>query len=134
MKLTRTYQFNPALVNVVPLINVIFLVVVFYALSSRFILQPGLPVVLPKSSFTLAPQPEPQIVSIISAPVPAIYFENGKVTIEEFAARLATRRAEGRSLIIKADAAVPYEMVMQVMNEGLLQGFPVVLAATPSRP
>jgi hypothetical protein len=43
MKLTRTLKFNPALFSVIPLINVIFLVVLFFTLSSRFVLHPAWP-------------------------------------------------------------------------------------------
>jgi biopolymer transport protein ExbD len=133
VKLSRTFHFNPLLINLVPLVNVVFLVVVFYALSSRFVLQPGLSISLPPSSFSLAPQLDPQIVSITAAPVPAIYFQDSKVTLEEFGSRLdASRR--GRALIVKADANTPYALVMEIMNRSLAQGFSVVLATTPERP
>jgi len=47
MRLHRHLKFNPALFAVIPLVNVLFLVVLFFALSSRFVLQPGLAVTLP---------------------------------------------------------------------------------------
>ena len=56
MKLTRSLKFPVWLFSLIPLVNVVFLVVVFFALSSRFVLQPGLAVTLPPSSFTLAPR------------------------------------------------------------------------------
>ncbi|MDQ3625317.1 MAG: biopolymer transporter ExbD, partial [Verrucomicrobiota bacterium] len=89
MKLERTLKFNPMLVNLIPVVNVLFLVVAFFAMSSRFVLQPGLSVTLPSSGFTLAPPQDPLIVSITSAPVPAIYFRDQKVTFEELGARLS---------------------------------------------
>ena len=56
MKLTRSLKIPVWLFSVIPLVNVVFLVVVFFALSSRFMLQPGMAVTLPASSFTLAPR------------------------------------------------------------------------------
>lgn len=100
-------------------------------MSSRFVLQPGLAVTLPVSAFTLPPQRDPQIVSITSAPVPAIYHREQKVTIEELAARLRTVGTKDRSLIINADRETPYDVVVQIMNQALEQGFSVVLAARP---
>ena len=134
MKLTRTQKIHPALFNVVPLINVIFLVVVFFALSSRFVLQPGMAINLPVSGFTLGPQRDARIVSVTAAPVPSIYFRDRKVTIEELRQQLTETRSRERSLIIKADRGTPYDLIVQLMNEGLKLGFSVVLATNPEKP
>jgi hypothetical protein len=72
VKLTRQFHFNRALFSIVPLLNVLFLVLIFYALATRFVLQPrGCPIVLPASTFTVTPQEDAQIVSVTSAPAPA---------------------------------------------------------------
>ena len=80
MKLTRTLHFPAWLFNVIPVVNVIFLVVIFFAISSRFVLQPGLAVSLPASSFTLEPHENAQIVSITSSPVPAMMRRDSSIT------------------------------------------------------
>jgi biopolymer transport protein ExbD len=134
VKLTRTLRVHPALFQVLPLVNVLFLVLMLFAMSSRFVLQPGVSVALPFSSFTLEPQQNPQVVSITAAPQPAIYHLNRKVTLEELDAQLATGPAEKRSLIIKADRSAPYNLVVQVMNAGLKHGFSVIMAAAPEKP
>ncbi|HEX5175717.1 MAG TPA: biopolymer transporter ExbD, partial [Chthoniobacteraceae bacterium] len=132
MKLTRSYTLFPGLMIVVPLINVLFLVVVFFAMSSRFVLQPGLAVTLPLSPFSLTPPREPQIVSITSTPVPAIYHREQKVTVDELVARLRDMRTRDRSLIIKADRGTSYDLVIQIANQALQNGFSVMLAAQPA--
>ncbi len=134
VKLTRTERFHPALFQVVSVVNVLFLVFMLFAMSSRFVLQPGLAVTLPLSSFTLGPQHEPQIVSVTSAPVPAIYFRDQKVTVEDLGRQLSQMPPKQRSLIVKADRRTPYELVFQIMNQGLQHGFSVVLAAAPETP
>lgn len=133
MKLVRTLNIHPALFNVIPLINVLFLVLAFFALSSRFVLQPGMAVTLPASAFALGPQRDAGIVSVTAAPVPSIYYRDQKLTLEELRTQLADSRATQRSLIIKADRGTPYELVMQIMNEGLKLGFSVVLATSPEQ-
>src|SRR5262249_16214872 len=119
MKLTRTLNFNPALFGVIPLINVLFLVVVFFALSSRFVLQPGMAVTLPESSFPLGPRSSAQIVSVTSAPVPAIYHRDQRVSLDELRQRLAETGARERAMILKADKDTPYDLVVQVTDEAL---------------
>ena len=133
MKLTRTLKIHPALFNVVPLINVIFLVVVFFALSSRFVLQPGMAINLPVSAFTLGPQRDAKIVSVTAAPVPSIYFRDRKVTLDELRRQLAETRSKERSLILKADRGTPYDLVIQITNEGLKLGYSVILATSPEQ-
>jgi biopolymer transport protein ExbD len=133
MKLTRTLRIPAWLFSVLPLINVTFLVVVFFALSSRFMLQPGMAVTLPASSFTLAPRDGAQIISITSAPVPSIYHRDQRVTVEELRQRLSEGRLKERTVIIKADKDTPYSMVMQITNEALQLGFSVILATGSER-
>ena len=133
MKLTRTLKIPAWLFSVIPLVNVVFLVVIFFALSSRFVLQPGMAVTLPASSFALAPRDGAQIISITSAPVSAIYFHDQRVTADELRQRLGESRAHQRSVIIKADRDTPYALVVQITDEALRQGFSVVLATSAER-
>ncbi|MEQ1858982.1 MAG: biopolymer transporter ExbD [Chthoniobacteraceae bacterium] len=128
MKLERNFQINPAFVGVVPLINVMFLVILFFALSSRFLLQSGLAVSLPASSFTISPARQPQLVSIAATPVLSIYHGDRRIAIEELGPRLAAVEGNERSLVIKADRGAPYDLVINVMNIGLQHGYSIVLA------
>lgn len=128
MKLQRNFQINPILVGIVPLINVMFLVILFFALGSRFLLQPGLAVSLPTSSFVLAPAREPQLVSISATPVLSIYHGDRRVTVDELAQRLGAIEGKERSLVIKADRSTPYDLIVSVMNVGLSHGYSIVLA------
>ena len=133
MKLTRTLKFNPALFSVIPLINVIFLVVLFFTLSSHFVLQPGMAVTLPASSLTLGPRVDAQIVSITGGPVPSIYHRDQRVSLDELRQRLAETKVRDRSLIIKADKNTPYELVVRITDEALKLGFSVILATDAER-
>lgn len=134
MKLTRTLKIPAWLFGLIPLVNVLFLVVVFFALSSRFVLQPGFAVTLPPSSFTLAPRDGAQIISITSAPLPAIYHRDQVVTLAELGQHLGASRTKDRSVIIKADRDAPYAFVVQVTDEVLRLGFSVIFATGAERP
>jgi biopolymer transport protein ExbD len=125
MKLSRTVSHNPALFSMIPLVNVLFLLLIFFALSTTYVLQPGIAVTLPYSSYNLAPQRNPQIVSILSAPSQAIYFHDQKVTLDELGKSLADSRIKNKVLIIKADRGTSWEMVMQITNKGIAQGYQV---------
>ena len=130
MKLHRTSKYNPELFNLIPLINVLFLALAFAVLGRTFILQPGLSVTLPVSPFTLSQQRNAQIVSITAGALPSIYFQDKRVELGELEALLVQQGLKNRSLIIRADRAVPYEVVSNVMNLGLRLGYSVAVAAT----
>src|SRR6266487_4045169 len=110
MKLGRTKEYNFGWLVFFALVDVAFLLIFFLLLSSNFILQPGISVSLPFSRFTLEPQLNQQIISITGGAVPAIYFRDQKITLDQLGPLLDSAKREGRSIIIKADRFTPYEM------------------------
>ena len=134
MKLERTINYNFAWLVLVALVNVAFLLVFFLLLSSNFILQQGISVSMPFSRFTLAPQTNQQIISITGGAVPAIYFRDQRVTMEQLGPLLDAAKREGQSIIIKADRFTSYETVAEVTNAALEHGITSVsLATAPPR-
>ena len=134
MRLSRTSEFRFGWLCVVPLIDVLFLLLFFFLLSSNFVLQPGISLTVPFSSFTLAPQLNQEIISISGGAAPAIYFRDQKVTLQELGPMLEKTRGEGRPVVIRADRFTPYNEVVQVMNAVLERGISSVsLATTPQK-
>jgi biopolymer transport protein ExbD len=134
MKLHRTINFTFGWLALVALVDVAFLLVFFLLLSSNFILQQGISVSMPFSRFTLGPQTSRQIISITGGAVPAIYFQDQRVTMEELGPLLDAAKRRDESIIIKADRSTSYETVAEVANAALEHGITsVALAATPPR-
>lgn len=134
MKLSRTKEYHFAWLVVLPLIDVVFLLILFLLLSSNFILQPGIAISAPFSHFTLGPQQNPQIISITGGPASAIYFRDQKTTLEQLGPLLDAAKRENRSIIIKADRLTSYELVVLVTNAVLEHGITSVsLATTPPK-
>ena len=99
MKLSRTSNISFGWLYVFPLLDVVFLLIFFFLLSSNFVLQPGISVTVPFSRFTLGPQPNQQIISITGGPNPAIYLRDQKVTLDQLGPALdahQTRRPRHR--------------------------------------
>ena len=131
MKLARTFQFRVELFHVLPLVNVVFLALLLFSLSSRFTLQSGVVLSLPASTFTIAPQSDPLVISITAAPVPTLYLREQKVSVAELEQALLDRGLAGRPVVIRADAGTPYEKVVEISNLALKRGFAVALAFQP---
>ena len=130
MKLARTKEYHFSWVGLVAFLDVLFLLIFFLLLSSNFILQPGISVSLPVSRFTLGPQLNPQIISITGGAVPAVYFRDQKVGLDQLGPLLDEAKREGRPVIIKADRQTPYELVVSVTNAALEHGISSVSLAT----
>jgi biopolymer transport protein ExbD len=130
VKLVRTAGPHPALIFVAPALDVVLILVFFLLLSTSFLLQPGVAVTVPDSPFTLAPQRDPQVVSVTAAPTSSVYFENRQVSFELLRSKLASEPGRKRTLIIKADRLAPFDLVAQVMAVSLELGYPTVLATS----
>src|SRR5438067_11996656 len=131
MKLSRTLNYNFGWLLLIGLVDVAFLLLFFLLLSSNFILQQGISVSMPFSRFTLGPQTSRQIISITGGAVPAIYFQDQRVTMEQLGPLLDGAKRRDESIIIKADRSTSYETVAEVANAVLDHGITsVALAAT----
>jgi biopolymer transport protein ExbD len=124
MKLTRSIHLNPFLICIIPLVDLFFLLLLLFLVSSTFLLHPGISVNLPFSKFTLGPQKNPVIVSITAGPYPLIYYRDQQIRLEE-------DHVADRSIIIQADRLTPQGSVIGVMNLCLEKGYSVVLATSP---
>lgn len=134
MKLSRTTTYNFAWLLLIGLVDLAFLLAFFLLLSSNFILQQGISISMPFSRFSLGPQSNQQIISITGGAVPAIYFQDQRVTMEQLGPLLDAAKRKDQSIIIKADRSASYETVAEVTNTALEHGITsVALAATPPR-
>ena len=134
MKLTRTTNYNFLWLLLIGLVDLAFLLAFFLLLSSNFILQQGISISMPFSRFSLGPQSKQQIISVTGGAVPAIYFQDQRVTMEQLGPLLDAAKRKDQSVIIKADRSASYETVAEVTNAALEHGITsVALAATPPR-
>jgi biopolymer transport protein ExbD len=134
VKLSRTINYNFAWLLLIGLVDLAFLLAFFLLLSSNFILQQGISISMPFSRFSLGPQSNQQIISITGGAVPAIYFQDQRVTMEQLGPLLDAAKRKDQSIIIKADRSASYETVAEVTNTALEHGITsVALAATPPR-
>ena len=134
MKLSRTKQYNFGWLVLFPLIDVVFLLIFFLLLSPNFVLQSGIAISAPASPFLLGAQQNQQIISITGGPNPAIYLRDQKVTLAQLGPILDATKKQGRSIVIKADRLVSYDLVMAVTDAALERGITsVALATTPQQ-
>lgn len=100
----------------IPLINVAFVIMLFMVLDFAFVLQPGVVVQLPPADFVSGAHYGSMVVTLTQEG--RVFFNDEWMPMEDlaFAFSQAAHRNQNLSLIIEADASVPYGMVVRVMS------------------
>ena len=104
------------MVNVTPLIDALFLLLIFFMVSSTFRDMPGIPLDLPEAETGEASRTAGVEVQIDRHGM--IRLEGRIVAAGDLASRLekALGESESRDLHLRADEGVPYGKVVQVMD------------------
>ncbi len=116
-------------VDLAPLVDVVFLLLLFFLLSSSFVLQPGVEVRL-HGALSGGGSPADRRVLTVTRNG-EIYFDDQVVPVAALRERLAPLAAErpGQTVILKADARVEHGVVLAAMDEVLRSGLNVVIAS-----
>jgi len=118
----RRYRLRASL-DLTPLVDVVLQLILFFMLSSSFVLQPGINIELPKSR-TAAPQDKKDLIITI-APDNAIFLNQQQVAIDELEGALVRVKKdypEGQ-VLIKPDAHVQTGKLVEVMGICMSGGF-----------
>jgi biopolymer transport protein ExbD len=129
-------QISKGLVDPAPLVNIVFLLLLFFVLNSSFVMQSGFGVSLPSAGGApLIANFQSLVVTVARDDL--LFFNNQPVPLEklEQALRDAIQQGRGRELIIKADKQVSHGTVTDIMSAALRAGIPMVnIAARPELP
>lgn len=109
--------------------DALLLLLLFLIVSSRFVTQSGLAVTLPFSPLNTGPVADAKILTLVAGAPPWVYLGEERLSMAELPEQLA-RMERGKPLIIRADAGIPYDVVMETASLGLSQGLTVLLAAS----
>ncbi len=105
------------------LIDVIFLVVIFFMINAAFAVTSQIPVELPDES--AAPVSGDSAVVVVTVDAAGLmYVDEQPVYQEELAAVLSARRERdpGLTVFVRADAALPYQILIDVLGAVLDAG------------
>jgi biopolymer transport protein ExbD len=114
MKLKRHVQFEKGHLDIAPLIDCIFLLLIFFLLTSNFIFQPGIKINLPKAVTSEVVQ-ENTIVITVTADN-RFYLNESPITFLELKDKLKSASAKSRPILIKADRDVGLGKVVSVWD------------------
>lgn len=128
MKFKRHLHIEKGMVDLTPLVNVFFLLLIFFMFTSSFIFQPGIKVNLPKALTSEVIQQENVVIAITSDD--RIFLNDREITREELASNLRIIAKEKASLLIKADSRASLGRIVEIWDMCRAQGVSQINIAT----
>jgi biopolymer transport protein ExbD len=102
--------------NMTPLIDMVFLLLIFFVLSSHFISEQGFKIKLPKA-INAGSQKKENVIIFVRANE-GIIIDNDKVAITELQPKLTNRlnKSDSKTVVIKADEDVNLKLAVRIMD------------------
>ena len=119
-----------AIINITSLIDVLFLLLIFFMVSSTFIEQPGMKLELPETKSSSSEKIKELILEI--NPAGDLILNGDRISIDKLEQKFKDilPSLESESLILKADKKVEHGKVVKVMDIAKLSGLKKIVIAT----
>jgi biopolymer transport protein ExbD len=128
MKFKRHLKIEKGLIDLTPVVNVFFLLFIFFLFTSSFIFQPGIRVNLPKAVTSEVIQEETAVIIITKDDL--IYLNERRISRDELASNLRLMAKEKMPLLIKADDRASLGLIVEVWDMCREEGVSQVNIAT----
>ena len=104
------------IISVTPLIDVLFLLLIFFMISTTFLSTPAIKLELPKAKHADAVRQKPLVVHI--DPSGNVFLNDEPVDVSLLAAALGMKLQESteKAVVLKADSRVSHGTVVEVMD------------------
>lgn len=117
----------------VPLLNTILLLLVYFLLTSSFVVQSGIKVEHPQSSSRLTGFDRAHIITVPAGQDNALYFDGVRVTPVELREKLRANREGERRAIIHGARQATHGRVIEIGNIALEMGYEVAYSTVPPK-
>ena len=114
--------------NMVPMIDVVFQLIIFFMVATTIIIVPGIALVLPSSATAEPTALSRLVVTVVSRE--EIYINKERYTMRSLSARLAgvseKERSEIKSVVLDGDRAISYSLLVEVLDALRRNGFKAI--------
>lgn len=116
--------------NITSLIDVMFILIIFYSVTSTFLEQPGFDLQLPKASGTETVRIKDNVLFVY--PDSTLIISEKKIQIDSLrnVLILLKQNLEKKSLILQADENIPNGFVVRIMDIATQAGFDELTIST----
>lgn len=128
MRFRRRTKIEEGMVDLTPLVNVFFLLLIFFLFTSSFIFQPGIKVSLPKAVTSEVIQQDGAVITITGDD--KIYLNEREISRDEVVSNLRLLAKAGTPLLIKADSGASLGCIVEIWDMCRSEGVRQVNIAT----
>jgi len=114
MRFKRRHKETSLLIDLTPIINVFFLLFIFFMFTSSFIFQPGIKVSLPKAVTGEVIQQDGATLIITKDDL--MYMNEREISSEEILSRLKIMAKNKTALLIKADSKASLGRIVEIWD------------------
>ena len=114
MKFKRRNKIEKGMIEMTPMINIFFLLFIFFAFTSSFIFQPGIKVNLPKAVTSEVVQQESAVLIVTRDD--KIYLNDREIPRDELLSNLRLIAKNNAPLLIKADSRASLGKVVEIWD------------------
>lgn len=115
-------------IDIAPMIDVVFQLLIFFMLTSSFVFQPGIKINLPKAVTSEIVGKQTSVITITEENV--IYFEKKAVNMDELKAQLQMSSSSDKPVLIRADKRAYIGRIVEVWDLCRTLGISQVNVAT----
>ncbi len=131
-RLKRRTEIKKGQLDIAPLIDVVFQLLIFFMLTSNFVFQPGIKVSLPRALTGEVLNSESVIVTVTGQDL--LFLGDKPITIQDLTATLKEAAQENKTLLLKADTNASLGRVVELWDLCREIGIPQINIATNQKP
>ena len=121
-------------IDLTPMVDVVFLLLIFFMISTTFVESPGISIKLPESSSQTIDR-EPKEIKIYLSREGEIYYRDKQITLDDYKMLLAEHQsaAANTTVLLLADQESRHGKVVTLMDYARDAGFVKLAIATEQR-
>lgn len=130
----REKRITKSIINLTPMVDMLFLILLFFLVTSSFIEQPNIKLELPSTKYASSSKIEERTLTISQDG--KLYYQNKPVERKDLVSLLkdAFSRQDDKTLVLRADKNVSYGVVVDVMDAAKGAGLRRIVAPTILEP
>ena len=113
-RLRRRTEIKKGQLDIAPLVDVVFLLLIFFMLTSNFVVQPGIRVSLPKAISSEVIRSENLVVTLTGQDL--LFLNDEPVTVEQLVPRIRQAAQQSKTVLLKADTNASLGRVVEIWD------------------
>ncbi|MBI3252055.1 MAG: biopolymer transporter ExbD [Candidatus Omnitrophica bacterium] len=130
-RLKRRTEIKKGQLDIAPLIDVVFQLLIFFMLTSNFVFQPGIRVSLPRAVTSEVISSENLVVTVTGQDL--LFLNDTPITVNELAMKLKEASDQNKSLLLKADTGASLGRVVEIWDLCRQEGIAQINIATNTK-